>query len=264
MPDHRVSDVLPCVALGGLKVSRLIVGGNPFSGNSHQCRERDREMVSYYTVERIKATLRACEEASVNTLIARADQFICRVLTEYWAEGGTIQWIAQTCPEWACVEASIGQAVAYGAQGVFLHGGMMDRLFRAGRLEEAREWVSAAKGYGLSAGTAAHLPETNRAVLDAGLPVDFLCQSLFNLTDHGEAYLPQDRAAALEAVQGFGLPCVVYKALGAGRLEPRGALQVAYRGIRSFDALCVGFFTKHRPDEVAETVSLALQAMAGN
>ena len=46
------------VRLGPVEVSRLTIGGNPFSGFSHQGGERDRQMKSYYTGERIKQALR--------------------------------------------------------------------------------------------------------------------------------------------------------------------------------------------------------------
>ena len=45
--------MLPTVEFCGLQVTRLIIGANPFGGYSHQNPERDREMVAYYTPERI-------------------------------------------------------------------------------------------------------------------------------------------------------------------------------------------------------------------
>lgn len=41
------------VQLGNVTVSRLILGGNPFSGFSHQNPDRDREMLRYYTTDQI-------------------------------------------------------------------------------------------------------------------------------------------------------------------------------------------------------------------
>ena len=73
---------LPTIRLGKHQVSRLIVGGNPFSGNSHLSREIDREMRDYYTVERIKAILGQCAEAGIDTWQSRGYNFITRVLNE--------------------------------------------------------------------------------------------------------------------------------------------------------------------------------------
>jgi len=49
---------LPQINLGKNKVTKIIVGGNPFSGNSHQSDKMNREMRDYYTTEKIKETLR--------------------------------------------------------------------------------------------------------------------------------------------------------------------------------------------------------------
>lgn len=47
------------VQLGGLTLSRFILGSNPFSGFSHQNHETDTAMKRYYTTDKIKETIRA-------------------------------------------------------------------------------------------------------------------------------------------------------------------------------------------------------------
>ena len=71
---------LPTIRLGGVEVSRLIIGGNPFSGNSHQSAERDRDMMDYFTTERIKATLFECERHGLTAMQSRGDRHILRML----------------------------------------------------------------------------------------------------------------------------------------------------------------------------------------
>ena len=46
--------MLPTVKLGNTDITRLIVGGNPFSGNSHWSNERDWEMRDFFKGEKIK------------------------------------------------------------------------------------------------------------------------------------------------------------------------------------------------------------------
>ncbi len=70
------------VQIGATSVSRLILGSNPFSGFSHQSPQTDREMMRYFTTERIKATLRQAEALGVNTLIARTDHHVLRFLLD--------------------------------------------------------------------------------------------------------------------------------------------------------------------------------------
>ena len=66
-------NTLPAIRLGGADVSRLIVGGNPFSGYSHFSAEMDREMMDYFTTERIKATLFECERHGITAMLSRGD-----------------------------------------------------------------------------------------------------------------------------------------------------------------------------------------------
>jgi hypothetical protein len=86
---------LPAVPFGPYSVTRLIVGGNPFCGNSHYSPAMSREMSDYYSAERVVQVLEQCAQAGINTVQARGDYH--RVL--YWLElyrrqGGTLQWIA--------------------------------------------------------------------------------------------------------------------------------------------------------------------------
>ena len=53
--------------IGDLRVSRLLLGSNPFSGFSHQGVDRDERMVHHYTVARIKEAL--FEEAIIASFV---------------------------------------------------------------------------------------------------------------------------------------------------------------------------------------------------
>ena len=61
------------VRIGDIRVSRFILGSNPFSGFSHQSPEMDLKMMRFYTTRRIKDTLREAERLGINTLIGRTD-----------------------------------------------------------------------------------------------------------------------------------------------------------------------------------------------
>src|SRR5512140_2758878 len=104
------------VRIGGAQVSRLAIGGNPFSGFSHQGDKRDAQMRKYYTVARIKEALHKAEAAGINTFFGRTDNHVIRMLQEYWDEGGKIQWFAQTASEVEDYMRSIKGAAANGAK----------------------------------------------------------------------------------------------------------------------------------------------------
>jgi len=117
-PDAPMSEdsakALPLGRIGKLKISRLICGGNQFSGWSHS---RDltylRELFrAYSTDEKIMETLQICEENGINTIITASAGY----LKKYWKErGGHIQWIAQVHPKSNDLTTNIKSAIDNGA-----------------------------------------------------------------------------------------------------------------------------------------------------
>src|SRR5581483_9242026 len=59
--------LLPTVALGPHRVTRLIVGSNPVYGYSHFNRQYDQHMLEWFTDERLVRLLQDCEKAGINT-----------------------------------------------------------------------------------------------------------------------------------------------------------------------------------------------------
>ena len=77
-------------------MTRLIIGANPFGGYSHQNPQRDEEMRSYHTVERIKETWALAEQAGINTMITNNETpHVLQAVREYLDEGGAL---AVDCP----------------------------------------------------------------------------------------------------------------------------------------------------------------------
>ena len=58
---------IPTIALGQHRISRLIVGSNPFLGYSYMGNHSDRQMKEYFTAERTVEFLRDCEKAGITT-----------------------------------------------------------------------------------------------------------------------------------------------------------------------------------------------------
>ena len=262
---------LPRVDFCGMAVSRLIVGGNPFSGIGHQHPGLDQELKDYYTVARIKDVLSQCEEVGINTAVLRADNHIMRLLHEYWNEGGKIRWFAQTAPERASVADNIRQARSAGAAAIYIHGGVADRMQEQGRLDELREPLALIRQLGLPAGIAGHQPKTHLDAQDMGLPIDFHMVCFYNITgrrgridvaDTGARYRPEDRERAAKLLAELHKPCIAYKVLAAGRNDPCEAIPFAARHLKPTDVIAVGFFPKHRPNEIREDVEILCEALA--
>jgi hypothetical protein len=252
---------LPKIRIGDHEVSRLIVGGNPFSGNSHQSAQMSRDMRDYYTNEKIKETLRECEKLGINTIQARGDNHIMRMLNEYWNEGGKLQWIAQTASERASIPANIGQIASCGAIACYHHGSKTDALFREGKLDSVKDMLAVIKDKGMPAGLGTHDPEVIRYAEDNGFDADFYMMAFYNLSKRGEVYLPEDREAACEVIRQVDRPVLAFKIMAAGRNDPREAFKYAYENIKPIDAVVVGIFTKYHPNQVREDIELTKELM---
>ena len=105
---------MPVGKIGNVTISRLILGGNQFSGWSHS---RDlkylRDLFKAYATEKnILQTLRLAEDNGINTIISGDSSY----LSKYWKEwGGQMQWIAQVHPKTDDVTSDIKRAIDAGA-----------------------------------------------------------------------------------------------------------------------------------------------------
>lgn len=255
------------VAIGKAHVSRLCIGGNPFSGFSHQTEERSREMVEYYTPDRIKETLRAAERAGINTFFGRTDDHTFRIVRDYWEEGGAIQLFAQVSPEsdrtdtwrkWLKASIELGAVAAY------IHGGVVDFWYANGLFDNFREALDMMREGGVTAGFAGHKPEAHGWIRDH-LDVDFQMCSHYNATDRskhaqhisvGEKWDDEDREKMLRVVATIERPVVHYKVFAAGNKPIVPAFEGLGRAMRSRDVVCIGFFTEDDPDMIAKDVTL--------
>ena len=259
------------IRLGQHRVSRLILGGNPFSGFSHQGSDRDLAMKRYYTTETIKRTLSEAEALGINTFLGRADHHISRVLFEYWDQGGAIQWFAQTCPEMVNHEASVSRAAAGGAKACYVHGGVMDYLLAQGGLGEIPAVIDLIRRSGMLTGIAGHNPKVFEWA-EKNLDVDFYMCSYYNSAhrDQGaerapgttEWFLEEDRRAMTELIATLSKPVIHYKVMAAGRNDPAEAFAYVARHLRQGDAVCVGVFTQGNPDMLKKDIELLDGALA--
>lgn len=259
------------VKLGDLEVSRFILGGNPQSGFSHWDRARDQEMKHYYTAERCKALYRQAESLGVTTHIGRTDNHIVRLLMEYWDEGGTIQWIAQTAPELGPPERGALNGINNGAKAVFIHGGQTDNMRIHGRLEDAIPVINMIHDKGLPAGVAGHVSAIFEWA-EEHLDCDFYMCSHYDpiyrdkspehITVDDEIFDDAHRERMTATIQQLSKPVIHYKILAGGRHDPKEAFRYTASKMRPGDAVCVGIYTKAKPNMLGEDLQLLRDSLA--
>jgi len=259
------------VKLGSVEVSRFILGGNPQSGFSHWNPMKDQEMKHYFTAANCKALLRQAEQLGVTTHIGRADHHIIRLLMEYWDEGGTIQWIAQTCPELGPPERGALNGIRNGAKAAFIHGGQSDYCRLHNKLDDLPPVINMIHDAGLAAGVAGHVPEVFEWA-EEHLDADFYMCSHYNPIYRGETpehisgtneyFNDEDRERMTATIQKLSKPVIHYKIMAASRNDPREAFRYTVSKMRPGDAVCVGIYPADKPDMLAEDLRLFHEALA--
>jgi len=271
------SEAPPLVAFGPHRISRLIVGGNPVSGNSHVSADLSREMTDYFTAANVKKLLAVCERAGINTWQSRGDRHIVRLLHEYRLEGGRIQWIAQTASELSDIPRHIRELAGRGAIGIYHHGSMTDKYWAEGRMDPVRESLKAIRQTGVRVGLGTHIPEVIDYVESGGWDIDFYMTCVYNLsrspaeasrvagrTVEGELFWPADRERMLARVRKTAKQCLIFKVYGASRHcgsadERCKALQLAARFAKPQDCVVIGMYPKHS-EQVQENCRLLREA----
>jgi hypothetical protein len=266
---------MPNGAIGKLKISRLICGGNLISGYAHS---RDLIYVSpllthYFTDDKILETWALCEQHGVNTMILfPADKRAAGLYEKYRTSGGRIQYLAQLSPGKDDLKTAVKQAKDAGAVGAFLLGNLSDAWTRDGDVKLIGELLANIKDQGLVSGVAGHELRTVMAVEKAGFAPDFYMKTL-----HENNYWSKRRPDQMsEVIDNYAIdnywcmdpketiaymselkrPWIAYKVLAAGAIRPRSGLQHAFDNGADFAA--VGMFDF----QIAENVALTSEVVA--
>ena len=265
-----MTNLLPTVNFCGTRMTRLIIGGNPFSGNSHVSHEMDEAMRDYYTTANIKKALHRCVECGINTVQLRADQHIMRILREFRQEGGQLNWIAQTASELASFTGNIRQIMADpSAVAIYHHGTVTDNLYQAGRVDELKERLKAMRESGLPVGLGTHKPEVIRLCEAEAWDVDFYMACVYDLArqqrvssaisgkaNSGERFCPEDIPVMYATIRGTDKPALVFKIMGATRrcaspADVKANFAEAFSQIKPGDCVIVGVFQRDK-DQIEE------------
>ena len=260
---------LPCVDWHGRRISRLLLGHNPFKGQSHFSRELSDEMTGWFdpALGNDLALLRRAEECGINTC-----QFGGAVMHDrlrlHQSRGGQMQWIAtlydsgsKWSPEAPSFESELESILKVDPQpiGIQNFGENSDRHFITGEMPRLREKLKIIRDTGLLVGVCTHLPEVVDQIESEGWDVDFYqtCfYTVYSLADRQtidrsrEVYDDASRERMVEFIQRASKPCLAFKVLKANRhcATPEGvrdALQYAYEQIKSNDVVCVGMWGKY-------------------
>ncbi len=273
VPASRLQ--VPRIRFGGVEISRLIIGCNPFYGFSHFNDTLSEVMREYYTAERVCDVLHQCARFGINAYnyvdLGRAGQDLDR----FQAEGGTMHLIVQGIGDPAPFHAARKPLAMYH------HGGRTDRAYQDGKIETVREWCKRVRDLGCLVGVGSHKPEVLALVEEQGWDVDFYAGCVYNITRTpeewrkvlngellempSEIYIRSDPDRMFRVMRQTTKPCFAYKILAAGRVADRAmddAFRTAFASIKPTDGVFVGMFPRVK-DEVRENAERVCRILAG-
>lgn len=251
--------MLPTMQIGDIKVTRLIVGSNPFTGKSHLDKTVDDDMKNYFSEEKAFEMLRSCEEVGINAVQSRGSMPVMGLLARYRAAGGRLLWLAQTGKNIETFDEELDEMMKYGPSGVCIHGELSDDLYLSGRLDKLGELLDKIRRKNIPAGICAHFPEVLAYAEEKVLHPDYYMASLYNLSQPdrshdvnptGERFEESDIPKMYEVIRRLSAPTFALKILGAGRRcadqeQVRSAFVEAFTSMKPGDGVLVGMFNKY-------------------
>jgi hypothetical protein len=264
---------IPTVQFGKTRITRLIIGSNPFYGYSHANRALDQCMREFYTQDRKMEVLHAAERNGINTWQLHYDEQPMADLARYRREGGKMRLILLADFELMKNPKLLPEVAKLGPLGIAHHGNRTDERFRSGQKELVRDFLKAVRDTGVMVGLSAHNPGVIDTVESEGWDIDYYQACLYRVSRTveesraqfgeapvGETFMEKDPERMCKMIRQTRKPCLAFKLLGAGRASGstaavERAYRFAYSNIKPGDAAIVGMFPKFR-DEVKENCDL--------
>jgi len=253
---------VPKGKIGNVEVSRVILGGNLFSGFAHA---RDLIYVSkfiraYNTDERLMNTLLLAERCGINTVLSYFAHG--RIINKYKHEtGGKMQFFADCRGE-----EEIRTAEEYGAALMYPNGEWTDRHVKEGKFDTIIKVIEQIRSYGKPAGLGAHRIETVQGLVEQGIRPDFWMKTLHHhnywsaqvaggklVYDNLYCHNPQ---GTIDFMNSLEEPWIAFKTLAAGAIKPEDGFPYAFNN--GADFICVGMFDF----QIVDDVNIALNALS--
>ena len=251
---------LPTTRIGGIEVSRLCLGSNPFFGYSHQSVARDTWQKRYFTDERIYEILQVCAELGVNLFVSGPQPRFAALRRRLEDETGFHM-------HWACtpggkdleeLKADTDRVKAMGAEICLPHTCWVEAHLRVGDREVTHlgEALDYTRDSGMVPGVSTHRPEAIPIAAERG----YDCET-FILPFNSMGFLcPIEIEWQERIIADCPKPVICIKPLAADRLTPVPALKFVYERIKPMDTVCIGVLS---PEELREDVAIAESLMAG-
>ena len=273
------------------QITRLILGDNPFIGNSYVPDTYPRkEMYDFYTAEKVLNALFTAEENGINTYMAIANPFLIRVFQQYRSEGGKMNIMFQTYPP-IDLQTSIYQMMECDPIAIYHQGSTLEEFHREGRIDFIHERLELIRSAGVFTGIATHVPELALEAERDNWGVDFYMTCVYNYQNQRKGqqssfftnkpkyvvFYPEDPPRMYKVIRQIKKPCIAFKIFAGGQVfnnktpeEIPGVLEsvytTVYENIKPNDIACIGVYQKYKDQlkENADAVKKVLGSEDGN
>jgi len=250
----------PRTTVGGVSLSRLIVGTNWFLGYSHTSKAKDLFIKSYQTRENLADILTVFLNAGVDTVMGmpepilrdaiqdaqeRTGREVKKILTPHFniLPGGPLEnepeRVFDRCRELGATLCMPHQSVT---------DCLIDRMHK--EIRDFDRYARMIRERGMIPGLSTHMPEAVLIADSTGADVETYIQ-LYNAA----GFLMQVEADwVMRIIKNAKKPVITIKPLAAGRLLPAVGLAFVWNMIRDQDMVAIGTIT---PDEAREVVELS-------
>ena len=251
----------PRTTVGGVSLSRLIIGTNWFLGYSHTSAAKDKFIKSYQTRKNIADILTVFFECGVNTIMGMPVPILRDAIQEAQDRTGREAILILTPhfnllpggPEDAEPGRVFDTCKQLGATFCMPHQGvtdaLMDRMHR--EIRGIDRYTRMIREREMVPGLSTHMPETVIIADKTGADVETYIQ-IYNAA----GFLMQIEADwVMRSIRNAQKPVMTIKPLAAGRLLPPVGLAFVWNTIRDQDMVTIGTTT---PDEAREVIELSL------
>lgn len=249
--------------VGGVSVSRMIIGTNWFLGYSHTSRAKSRFITGYQTRERIAGILEVFLQNGIDTIMGSPpgpDSVLIKAIKDAENRIGR-RMILIITPGFSTTpgreseieaEKMFDEAANMGATFCFPHqcvtDVLVDRMTRT--IRYMNHYAAMIRQRGMIPGLSTHMPETIVYADNSGLDVESYTQ-IYN----SSGFLMQMEADwIMKIIQEAKKPVMVIKPLAAGRITPPVGLAFVWNTIRDKDMVTIGTTT---PDEAKEVIDIS-------
>lgn len=266
----------------GHRITRLIVGDNPFNGHSYieDILPGSEMKAWYHSANRFYEALFEIESNGYNCMLPLAMPEVTDILLEYRRDGGKMHFIFQPyVPEETA--KNIARMASAGPIAVYHQGTTTDFLYENGQTGKIKETMAMYHAMGIPVGLGTHRPDVIELSEEENWDTDFYVACLQNArrgregaasgfitgeTKMGLLFYPEDRPVMLDLIAKVTKPCIAYKIFAGGQMfmhKPdeavRAGIREAYRevfsGIKPNDLAAIGVFQKYK-DQLREDAEL--------